>query len=228
MGSAINLQQGRDPDNRPEYRRMDADRPPTAGGRECTGIPTGYVSLDALLPQRGWPRGASTELLPKGAGIGEFSLLLPTLARLTRRGGQVLLVNPPCTPFAPALARSGIALDKLWLVHPRGPQDTRWAIEQSLCSGSCAALVSWQGHHTFTNKHLRRLQLAAQRGNCLHFHFRPHTESLSPSPASLRLQLHSNGAQLVLERLQQPGGASGRRLSLARIAHPAHCAQPLH
>ncbi|MDP5209002.1 translesion DNA synthesis-associated protein ImuA [Microbulbifer sp. 2205BS26-8] len=225
MDSTITLQQGCNLDSQPAYRAMDGDSPLTTKVCERTAVPTGYASLDALLPQCGWPLGASTELLPGEAGIGEFSLLLPTLARLTRRGGQVLLVNPPWTPFAPALARSGIALDKLWLVHPRGPQDTRWAIEQSLCSGSCAALVSWQGHHTFTVKHLQRLQLAARSGNCLHFHFRPHTESLSPSPAGLRLQLHSDGERLVLERLQQPGVASGQRLYLARAAHPA---QSLH
>ena len=59
------------------------------------GEPSGHASLDAELPQGGWPRRALTELLVPADGVGELSLLLPTLARLTAAGGNVVLVAPP-------------------------------------------------------------------------------------------------------------------------------------
>src|SRR5690348_2018520 len=59
------------------------------------GEPTGYADLDALLPQRGWPRRALTELLLPADGVGELSLLIPTLGRFTQAGATVALIAPP-------------------------------------------------------------------------------------------------------------------------------------
>ena len=73
------------------------------------GEPTGHAALDALLPQGGWPRRALTELLLPADGVGELSLLLPTLARMTRAGGIVALVAPPYIPYAPASTTSSQA-----------------------------------------------------------------------------------------------------------------------
>ena len=56
------------------------------------GEPTGHAALDQLLPQRGWPRRALTELLLPADGIGELALLMPTLARLSREGGTLALI----------------------------------------------------------------------------------------------------------------------------------------
>src|SRR5690606_11269280 len=72
--------------------------PATAAG----GEPTGHAALDALLPQGGWPRRALTELLLPADGVGELSLLLPTLARMTQAGTVVAVVAPPYLPYAPA------------------------------------------------------------------------------------------------------------------------------
>ncbi|BBM02348.1 translesion DNA synthesis-associated protein ImuA [Microbulbifer sp. GL-2] len=196
--------------------------------RQRNGIPSGFRSLDALLSGHGWPRGATTELLLDHTGIGEMTLLLPTLAQLTQTGQIVILVNPPFTPYAPSLANSGIHLENLLLLHPRGQKDTLWAIEQSLQSGSCGALLCWQGRETLGDKQLRRLQLAARSGECLHFHFRPVSESSSPSPASLRLQLGSDGEQLAIKLLKQRGGTSGQRTYLARTANLVRRDQPIH
>ncbi|MFA0812066.1 translesion DNA synthesis-associated protein ImuA [Microbulbifer epialgicus] len=196
--------------------------------RSGTGIASGFRSLDALLSGHGWPRGATTELLMDQTGVGELALLLPSLARLTQAEQMVILVTPPFIPYAPALASSGVHLEKLLLLHPRGQKDTLWSLEQSLQSGSCGALLSWQGQHSLEDKDLRRLQLAARNGECLHFHFRPLAESANPSPASLRLQLGSDGAQLAVKLLKQLGGPSGQCLHLARPANLVRRDQPLH
>ncbi|GAA5444256.1 cell division inhibitor SulA [Microbulbifer sp. NBRC 101763] len=196
--------------------------------RPLSGIPTGFRSLDAVLRGHGWPRNATTELLLNQTGIGEMTLLLPTLAQLTQAGQMVILVSPPFIPYAPALAQSGIQLENLLLIHPRGHKDTLWAVEQSLQSGSCGALLSWQGNHTLEDKELRRLQLAARNGECLHFHFRPISESQNPSPASLRLQLGSDGEQLAVNLLKQRGGTGGQSLHLARGANLIRRDRPIH
>src|SRR5690606_26270509 len=74
------------------------------------GEPTGHAALDALLPQGGWPRRALTELLLPADGIGELSLLLPTLARCTRAGERVAVIAPPYLPYAPAWQVAGVDL----------------------------------------------------------------------------------------------------------------------
>lgn len=196
--------------------------------RPRNGITTGYPGLDALLAGNGWPRGATTELLVDQSGIGELSLLLPALAEMTQREQMVALVNPPFIPYAPALAAAGIRLEKLLILHPRGQRDQLWAMEQTLQSGCCGALLSWQGGPPPADKDLRRLQVAAREGNAVHFHFRPSSCATSPSPAALRLQLASDGEQLVLQLQKQLGGASGQRLHLARNSDLTRRDRPLH
>ncbi|QHQ40729.1 translesion DNA synthesis-associated protein ImuA [Microbulbifer hydrolyticus] len=193
-----------------------------------TGITTGYRGFDALLASRGWPRGATTELLVDKAGIGEMSLILTALAEMTRQNRMVILVNPPHIPYAPALVQAGVQLEKLLILHPRGQRDQLWAAEQSLQSGACGALVNWQGREMPADKDLRRLQIAARDGDCLHFHFRPGSVADSPSPASLRLKLQSDGEQLALQLLKQLNGKSGQRLHLARSPDLVRRDQPLH
>ncbi|MGL6162009.1 translesion DNA synthesis-associated protein ImuA [Microbulbifer sp.] len=196
--------------------------------RRRPGIATGYSALDALLAGRGWPRGATTELLVDRSGIGEISLLLPALAEITQREEMVILVNPPFIPYAPALARAGVQLEKLLILHPRGHRDELWALEQSLQSGCCGALLNWQGRETPADKDLRRLQVAAREGEALHFHFRPGTSAASPSPAALRLQMSGDGDQLALQLLKQLGGQSGQKLHLARSPDLTRRDRPLH
>lgn len=193
-----------------------------------TGITTGYRSLDALLSSHGWPRGATSELLVDKAGIGEMSLILPTLAEITRQGRMVILISPSHIPYAPALVQAGVQLEKLLILHPRGQRDHLWAAEQSLQSGACGALVNWQDKETPADKDLRRLQIAARDGDCLHFHFRPGSSATSPSPAALRLQLQSDGEQLAVHLHKQLNGKSGQRLHLARHADLIRRDQPLH
>src|SRR5690606_9074410 len=81
------------------------------------GESTGHAVLDALLPQGGWPRAALTELLLPADGVGELSLLLPTLARLTQAGGIVALVAPPYLPYAPAWQAAGVDLRHLEIIQ---------------------------------------------------------------------------------------------------------------
>ncbi|WP_444902932.1 translesion DNA synthesis-associated protein ImuA [Microbulbifer sp. CnH-101-E] len=182
------------------------------------GTTTGFTSLDALLKDRGWPHGSTTELLVAQANSNALSLLLPMLAELTQKGEMVILIKPPFTPSASELAQHGIQLEQLLLVHPRDKRDCLWAIEQSLQSGGCSAVLSWQGEQAISYRELQRLQQSAEKSGCLHFHFRPQSEAPRPSPARLKLQLDNRQEQLALRLLNQTGGPSGQRLQLNR--HP--------
>ncbi|WP_444919701.1 translesion DNA synthesis-associated protein ImuA [Microbulbifer sp. CnH-101-G] len=181
---------------------------------ESPGAATGFASLDALLKDHGWPRGATTELLVGQSSANELSLLLPLLAELTQEGKMVILIKPPFTPCATELTKYGVQLRHLLIVHPRDKRDCLWAIEQSLQSGGCSAVLSWQGEQAISYRELQRLQRSAEASSCLHFHFRPQSEVPQPSPATLRLQLHSKPEQLALRLLKQVGGPSGQHLQL--------------
>lgn len=149
------------------------------------GEPTGHAALDALLPQGGWPRRALTELLLPADGVGELSLLLPTLARCTQAGERVVLVAPPYVPYAPALQAAGVDLSQLRIIKA-APRDALWAFEQCLRSGSCSAVLGWP--QQADARALRRLQVAADTGQCLGFALRDRRHLANPSPAALRLE----------------------------------------
>lgn len=159
-----------------------AGRAPLAPAR---GEPTGFDAFDALLPQGGWPCAALTELLLPCDGIGELSLLLPTLARLTRAGERVVLVAPPYVPYAPAWRAAGVELSRLHIVEA-DPRGALWAFEQCLRSGACAAVLGWPSQADA--RALRRLQVAAGSGDCLGFVFRDRRHAANPSPAALRIE----------------------------------------
>lgn len=149
------------------------------------GEPTGHAALDALLPQGGWPRRALTELLLPADGMGELRLLMPTLARLTRAGATVAVIAPPYLPYAPAWQADGV--DLAWLqIIAATPREALWAFEQCLRSGTCAAVIGWPAKAD--GPALRRLQVAADSGDCLGFALRDRRHAANPSPAALRLE----------------------------------------
>lgn len=146
---------------------------------------TGHAALDAALPQGGWPDRALTEVLLPADGVGELALLLPTLASITHEGGIVVLIAPPYVPYAPAWQSAGVELRRLEVVDA-GPRDALWAFEQCLRSAACAAVVGWPLQADATA--LRRLQVAADSGDCLGFALRDRKHAQDASPAALRLE----------------------------------------
>jgi hypothetical protein len=175
---------------------------------------TGFKELDSHLPGGGWPTAALTEIVLEGYGIGELSLLMPVLARLSRlqghelTAGWVLWVAPPFIPYAPALSRHGIDLTRMLFVHAApSHRDSLWAMEQALRAGSCAAVLAWVQSADETA--LRRLQLAAEEGCCWAVLFRPKAALRQRSPAALKLQLLREGEMTRVEILKCRGGRPG-------------------
>jgi protein ImuA len=185
------------------------------GGRASR---SGVRELDDWLPGGGWPGGSLTELVCDHHGVGELSVLLPLLVRIGGGGRRVVFVAPPFVPYPPALAARGLALDTLLVVAVEDVPSRFWAAEQALRSGACGAVVLWlpvagstaNGHG---DRRLRRLQLAAERGDACGFVFRRNPAARHASSAALRLRLSPL-------RPSSAAGGSGdmpRRLSLTML-----------
>ncbi len=149
------------------------------------GESTGFAALDALLPHGGWPHGALTELLIPADGVGELALLMPTLSRLTGAGRLVALIAPPLCPYAPAWQDAGVDLRHLEIVRA-DPRGALWAFEQCLRSAAFTAVLGWPANAD--GPALRRLQVAADSGECLGFAVRDSRHAGNPSPAALRIE----------------------------------------
>lgn len=146
---------------------------------------TGHPALDAELPGGGWPDAGLTELLLPAPGSGELRLLAPVLAH-----AALLWVAPPFTPYGPALAALGLALDRLMIVAPHDATDAAWAAEQALRSGALSAVLWWEpAGRAPPPTTLRRLHLAAEAGRTPLFALRAQAARAQSSPAPLRLAL---------------------------------------
>ena len=172
---------------------------------EDSSLPTGFASLDNALPGGGWCVGGVTELLASEQGIGEVSLLLPALSRITTTEGQwAAFINPPHLPYAPALSNAGIRLDRLLIVDSQDDANTLWASEQLLRTGLFTSVVAWVQRSSAQKQ--RRLQLAAEAGKSWAVVYRPQRAVQEHSPVSARMQLDIINAQLVLTIIKIRGG----------------------
>lgn len=178
--------------------------------------PSGWAPLDAVLPGGGWQAGTIVELMPAQTGIGELSLLMPTLARLTRADRYVALIAPPYIPFAPALAQHAVQLARLLIVRAQKAEDILWATEQTLRCSSFGAVLAWP--LTIRDRDTRRLQLAAEAGRSTGFVYRSAKAALEASPAAVRLKLQSHpqgGVEIDIVKCR--GARAGMSVRLADL-----------
>ncbi len=178
----------------------------------AASVASGFAALDRELPGGGWPTGALTEILVGQPGIGEVSMLLPALARLSATGRWQTWIAPPHQPYAPALARAGITLARLIVVNPLHAADPRrdalWAIEQTLRSSVCGAVLGWlpASRRAVSYTALRRLQVAAEENDVFVALFRPLEARHESSPAVLRLSVEPAArGHLIVQILKRRG-----------------------
>lgn len=183
------------------------EHPSVWRGRGTAAIPTwptGHAALDAGLPGGGWPRAGLVEILVPQPGIGELTLLMPVLARLSALAPArwTAWIAPPVEPFAPGLVEHGLAIERQLVVRTRIPL---WAMEQSLGSGACEAALAWvqQAHPS----EIRRLQLATERGRTLGFLFREVRQARESSPAMLRIALEPLEEGVRVHIVKSRGGS---------------------
>ncbi len=189
---------------------------------------TGHAPLDQALHHGGWPPGALSELLLPDAGSGELQLLMPQLARLAQLPRWLFFCGCPGLPYAPALQAAGVATDRVLVLGSGKQEEQLWALEQALASGACSAALAWLPAR-LPQGALRKLQLAARKGDSYGFLLRPGSAAGQASPASLRLALAAeSGRNLDIRVVKQPGGWSGQqvRLSLSPQADPLAAIPP--
>ena len=172
-------------------------------------LASGWRVLDELLGG-GWPRAALAEVL-SDAHQG-LSLVLPLLARLGAGRRWLVLIAPPYVPYAPALAARGIRVEQLLLVRDVSFEQRLWAAEQALRSAACGTVLVWpelSPKVRVQTAQLRRLQLAAEQGDCTGILFRPLRAAQQGSPAALRLRVRPVPLGLEVEVLKRRGSWGG-------------------
>ncbi len=171
-------------------------------------MPSGFPELDAVLPGRGWPEGALTEVVLAREGIGEIRLMLPALARLQAGHRDVVWIAPPYVPYAPTLAAAGLDLARLLFVRCRSTADQLWAYEQALRAPECGAAFAWLGPQD--DRALRRLAVAAREGRTWGVLWRRPGQQTTATAASLRLALSPQDHRLAIRVLKRRGGDVAR------------------
>lgn len=189
--------------------------------RQETGIATEYPALDEALPDAGWPPGALSELLTRETGVGELSLIVPSLRAVCAHGQYVGLVAPPYLPHARALQAAGIRLDRTLIIDTDG-LDALWAAEQMLRAGVFGMVVVWatRAAPAVTHRALQRLHIAAGAGRTSCLIYRNVSVQSVPSPASLRLFLSPSDGRLRIDILKRRGALRGQPIFLRPF--PAH------
>jgi len=172
-------------------------------------LATGFAELDGLIGG-GWPRGALVEIF-SSATLG-LSLLVPLLARLSDKPAWLAWVNSPYLPYAPRLQALGIDTGKILLLRKLADEQALWAAEQALRSGNCSVVMFWPGK--LGTAQIRRLQLAAEAGDCLGILFRPRSASSQASVAALRLLVEADAQALSIQLLKRRGGWAGGKVQL--------------
>ncbi|EIL90941.1 translesion DNA synthesis-associated protein ImuA [Rhodanobacter sp. 115] len=178
--------------------------------------PTGWPTLDAVLPTGGWPAASLSEILLPADGVGELRVVLPTLARLTQAGQSVVVVAPPYAPYVTGWRQHGVDMRRVELVAAKDT-DVLWATEQCLRSGSCAAVLAWSTQADAGA--LRRLQVAADTGKALAFLFRDRKHLPNASPAPLRLELEAQPHHQLWVRKCRGGAVPVRPIPLTFALH---------
>jgi cell division inhibitor SulA len=180
--------------------------------RADDAVSSGFAGLDRELPGGGWPKAALTELWLDAEGIGELSLLLPALKRLTQAGEWIALVAPPHIPYAPAFAGRGVDPARVIVIEAEEDKHRWWAAEQVLRANGAGALLLWP--KTLADQRTRRLQLAAQESQTLAFLFTSTARAMQPSPSPLRIRLALSGNRLGVDIFKRRGGTVSAPLLL--------------
>ena len=172
-----------------------------AGGNQQRGLCASGV-LRELLPGGCWPQKAVSELLYAETGIGECSLLLPTLAAATQKQIWSAGIGMPHDWLAGSLVAAGVDLNYWLALQPFNDALKIWAAEQMLQT-RVGLLLLWLSR--LDMRASRRLQLAAAQADATVIVLAPLTRHLIATAATLRLAVTPNEQGLSLQILKCRG-----------------------
>ncbi len=164
---------------------------------------TGFSQLDKELPHQGWPQNELSEWLSPQWGIGELQLLSPALAQLSQQQRWIVWISPPWQPYGPALIQQGVNIDNVLLIYAKTNSEKLWAMETCLQSGACSMVLGWPNN--VLPQQIKRLHLAAKKGNswCLLMRHSDYAQHASPAP--LRIMARMAGAHVELRLIKRRG-----------------------
>jgi len=140
---------------------------PNPGATMCHGrsrpVADGFRGTGCTVAGRGLAPGRRDRTAGTAGGIGALQVVLPALAKISQQRRWIAWVAPPYTPYAPALAAAGVDLSRVLLVYPRAGGNGLAAVERSLRSGTCGAVLAWP--------------MAAMGRPCANFSWRPRRDS---------------------------------------------------
>ncbi len=177
---------------------------------QCT-LASGFPELDQQL-NGGFPKSSVIELRHDLA-IGELRLLTPLLSQLPKNK-LLVFIDPPAELCGQMLLSHQLELQQVLVLKPKDASEAAWAAEQCLKSGACAAALLWLRQPLAIHQ-AKRLQLAAETGDCLQFLFNQQlTSTISlPLPLSLQLDADPNGIQAQIRK--RKGGWPSAAFSVA-------------
>lgn len=177
----------------------------SAGERPVIG--TGIPALDRLLPDHGFPRGGLS-VIAGASGAGRMSIAAMLVERETSAGRPVAWIDARGTLYPPALALTGVRLDRVLFV--RAPDEVKAvrALNQVVESSVFSVVVATGVDVALTPVRTRRLASASQKAQ---------VSVVMVLEESARLE----GAALVLHLSRRPEGivvdlTQGRRVREGR------------
>ena len=182
------------------------------GSTAITGLASGFKAIDSYLPWHGWPTGAMTEIMTDVVGRGEFSLLLPAMARVAQAKRHIVCIGAPFTLYSPALEQMGIDPARVSQVYTatattgavaKRSVDALWSAEQVLKSGTAGMVLLWT--RDCAPEALHRLHLSLLGKDTVMVHFRGTGSVVQRSPAWLRLVLTGDAKRIRLQVLKCRG-----------------------
>ena len=213
--AATNKSLGNLLENQHIWRASDTLQTQQCAQQTANVMASGFELLDRELPSGGWPTQGLMELLCPRWGVGEIPLLSPAMAQLSQQGRWLAWVSPPWLPYAPGLMNAGVNIEQVLIIKPQSEKQALWAMEECLQSGSCSAVLGWPSNPL--PQQLKRLHIAAQKGDSLCVLMRHEQCAQQPSPAPLRIELGSPLSlqqQLSLRILKRRGSWTSDWLKL--------------
>ncbi len=195
---------------RDRIRRLSDEARPAWGT-----VSSGWPTLDARLPARGFRRGTLVEWLASEPGAGTTLCALHGAREASAAGRPLVVVDSDDTFHPPGLS-AVVDWRRLLLVRGRTSAEVDWAVDQALrTSGVGAVLVRFD---RIDERRLRRWQLAAERSGAIGFIVRhlPHPPEACFSDVRIATTplVGGEGRRLRLQLLRSRQGGGGAALEI--------------
>ena len=165
-------------------------------------VATGYHKLDSAL-NGGFPQSGLVHVSSL-MGCGELRLVLPALVNMQQDKRLCVFIAPPHLLNAEFLLSEGIALDRVLIIQAKSCEEALWSAEQCAKSGACSAVFTWQAK--LQQLQAKKLELAANKGQCLSFFFTSKQQQSESLPVSLSLAIHREAEKVEIKINKQKVG----------------------